>query len=205
MLESIKSYPLLYGILVLMLGLCLFAWIKAAQVSRRRQAEKDTLIAELEREKALRREFETPVRAQIESSPPEKVLDGMRCYIQVKLERAGDAREAMEAAFYALPEPQRLVYALGVAMRDSDKALSDFFRLNGQPVTGAATEAARTIVGGAYAEVFRKEYDAFDEDNESASLIKSEIASLDARFRALEESYQGVKNYVLSNFDDLTL
>ena len=199
-LQSIQDHPIAYSIVLLLIVVCIFAWSKALKASRRRHARRDAIIAELEREKALRREFKTPTQQQLEDSPPARLLEGLCAHVQARLEKEDD----MEAAFHALPEPARFVYALGYVVQDSRERLSDFFRKNGQPLTGVAMQAVDDHIGGEFAELFRAQYEAFDEENEAASLIESEVETADARFSALTESlgeelYLPAKNYILAN------
>jgi hypothetical protein len=116
----------------------------------------------------------------------------------------------MQAAYGALPEPRRLVYALGYVVQDGREHLSGFFRKNGQPLTAAALEAVRRLLGGECAAVFEREYDAFDEANETVSLVKGDIAAADARWDELaraagEGLYAGAKEYILANSQFFTV
>ena len=199
-LQSIQEHPIMYSIVLLLIVLCGFAWSKAMKASRRRHARRDAIIAELEHEKALRQQFKFPTLQQLEETPPMRLLEGLCCHVQMRLEKADD----MEAAFAALPEPARFVYALGYLVQDSRAALSEFFRKNGQPLTGAAMQAADKLLPVEYAELFRAQYAAFDEEDETASLIESEVEAADARFCVLLEEqgealYDQAKAYVLSN------
>ena len=206
MLQSIRDYPLLYGVLAAIAALCLFAWVMAMRASRRRQAEKNALIAELEHEKELRQAFRLPTQQQLIDAPAERLIEGLSCQVQMLLEKEEDP----QAAFDALSEPQRLVYALGFVVQDGRARLSDFFRKNGQPLTGAAAQAVMLLTGGDYAEIFFKEYDAFDVDNEAVSMFTDQIAALDERFADLaeefgDERYADVRNYILSNLPSFSV
>jgi len=200
-LQSIQDHPIMYSVALGLVVLCIFAWSKAMKASRRRYAHRDAIIAELEREKALRKEFKFPTREQLENTPPARLIEGLCCQIQARLEKTDN----MDAAFAALPEPARFVYALGYVAQDSRERLSEFFRKNGQPLTGVAMQAVDELIGDEYAELFRAQYEAFDEDNEAASLIESAIETSDAHFLNLlqqqgDEIYVQIKNYILSSF-----
>lgn len=198
--ENIREYPIFYVVILAALLLCVFLWAIAMRASRRRRAEKEALIAVLEREKALRTQFAQITQQLLIDTPPALLVEGLCCHIQMVLEAQPD----MQAAYDMLPQPRRLIYALGYVIQDGREALSEFFRKNGQPLTGAALEAVRRLVGGEYAALFRREYDAFDEENETVSLVKSEIARADERFLALaqecgEALYMQAKEYILAN------
>jgi len=200
--QSIKEFPVLYMIALGLLILCVFLWVIAMRASRKRRGEKEALIAALEHEKALRAQFKTVTQQLLIDTPPERLVEGVCCSIQMALEAQPD----MQGAYDALPEPRRLVYALGYVIQDGRGALSEFFRRNGQPLTGTALEAVQRLVGGEYAVIFQGEYDAFDEANETASLVKGDITAADARFHEIareqgEDRYMEAKEYILANSD----
>ena len=204
--QSVRDYPAMFMIVLAVALLCLFLWVMAMRSARRRRGERDALIAALEYEKALRTQFKTVTQQQLIDTPPERLVEGLCCGIQAALEKEPD----MQAAYDTLPQPRRLVYALGYVLQDGREALSEFFRRNGQPLTRAALEAAWCLVGGEYAEIFQREYDAFDESNERVSLVKEAIAADDARFAALaleqgESLYTQAKEFILANSDNFTV
>jgi len=203
--QSAQEYPMLYIAIVVVAILCLFLWVIAMRASRRRRGERDALIAALEREKELRAQFKTVTQQLLIDTPPERLVEGLCCGIQARLEKEPE----MQAAYDALTQPRRLVYALGYVIQDGREALSEFFRRNGQPLTRAALEAAWCMVGGEYAEIFQRDYDAFDESNEQVSLVKEGIARDDARFAALareqsEGLYAQAKEFILANSGEFT-
>ena len=198
--QSIQDYPVMYIVVLAAALICLFLWVLAMRSSRRRRGEKDALIAVLEYEKAMRKEFADITQQMLIDTPPERLIEGLCCNIQMALEREAD----MQAAYDALTQPQRLVYALGYVLQDGRGALSEFFRKNGQPLTKSALEAAWCLVGGEYAEIFQREYDAFDESNEKVSLVKGAIERDDTQFAALaaeqgENLYFHAKEFILAN------
>ncbi|MDR2686131.1 MAG: hypothetical protein LBB75_00125 [Oscillospiraceae bacterium] len=201
--QSMREYPALYAVVAGAAALCLFLWVMAVRSSRRRRGERDALIAALEYEKELRAQFKAVTRQQLIDTPPGRLVEGLCCGIQARLEKEPD----MQAAYDALPQARRLVYALGYVLQDGREALSGFFRKNGQPLTRAALEAAWCLVGGEYAEIFQREYDAFDEDNEQVSLVRQAVAADDARFAALALErggalYAQAKEFILANSAD---
>jgi len=204
--QSIREFPTLYIVTAAAALLCLFLWVMAMRSSRKRNRARDALIASLEHEKALRAQFREVTQQQLIDTPPERLIEGLCSNIQMALERQPD----MEAAYGALAQPRRLVYALGYVLQDGREALSEFFRRNGQPLTRAALEAAWCLVGGEYAEIFRREYDAYDQSNEQVSLVKGDIARDDARFAALalEQGgglYAQAREFILANSSHFTM
>ena len=203
--QSIREFPTLYIVTAAAALLCLFLWVMAMRSSRKRNRARDALIASLEHEKALRAQFKTVTQQQLIDTPPERLVEGLCAGIQAALEKEPD----MQAAYEALSQPRRLVYALGYVLQDGREALSEFFKKNGQPLTRAALEAAWCLVGGEYAEIFRREYDAYDEENEQVSLVREEIKRDDARFAALaleqgEALLAPAKEFILANSTHFT-
>ena len=56
-LEYIAQHPWVGVVLVLLIALTVFVWCKAIISGRKRNEERERIIADLEREKALRNEF----------------------------------------------------------------------------------------------------------------------------------------------------
>ena len=199
--ESLKEYALLWTVLGVSLIGCVFLWYKAMKSSQERARKREAEIARLKYERELREEFAEPTQQLLIDTPPARLIEGLCGNIQVWLEQQPD----MLAAFHALPEPKRRIYALGYLVQESRDTLSEFFRKNGDPLTTAAMEAVQMIVGGEFAEIFNKEFAAYDNNNEEVSLIDKEILLLDARFYALQQNfgedvlYAEVKEYILAN------
>jgi len=201
-LQSIQEYPTLYMILLAAVAACIVLWVLAMRSAKKRRAKRDALIAGLERERALRREFEAPTRQQLADAPPERLLEGLCARIQARLEDEKDLR----AAYDALPELQRHVYALGYIVQDGREALSGFFKANGPPLTDAALEAVLRFLDGPSADIFRQEFDAFDERNETTSLICETIDALDAQWQSQKEAageafFREMRDFILINAD----
>ena len=202
LIQSIRDYPTLYIILLVAVIACIVLWILAMRSSKKRNAKRDALIARLEREHALRREFAAPTQQQLIDAPPERLLEGLCARTQARLEDQEDP----QAAFDALPELERFVYALGYVIQDGREALSGFFRANGPPLTDAALEAALRFLDETSASIFQLEFDAFDERNEITSLVRETIDSQDAQWRCQKEAageafYREAKEVILSNCD----
>jgi len=201
MLESLKEYTLLWAVLGISLLGCIFLWYLAMKSSHERTRKREAEIARLKRERKLREEFATPTQQLLIDTPPTRLIEGLCDNVQVWLEQQPD----MLAAFHAMPEQKRRVYALGFLVQESREALSEFFRKNGDPLTTAAMEAVQMIIGGEFAAVFNKEFAAYDNDNEEVSLLDKEILLLDSRFYALLQKfgedvlYAEVKEYILAN------
>jgi len=199
-IQSIKEYPGLYLILLAAVVGCGVLWGLALRASRKRRGKRDALIAQLEREAALRREFAGVTREKLIDTPAERLVEGLCVCIQARLEEQKDMREAYDA----LTEHERLVYALGYVIQDGRENLSGFFKVNGPPLTDDALEAVLRFLDEGAAGIFQREFRAFDERNETVSLVREIIDSLDAEWARLREEageafYGEVKEFILAN------
>ena len=200
--QSIQEYPALYALLLGVLILCAVLWVLALRSSKKRRARRDALIARLEREAALRREFQAPTRQKLIDTPPERLVEALCVRVQARLEDEKDLR----AAYDALPEHERLLYALGYVIQDGRETLSGFFKANGPPLTDDALEAALRFLDEDSAGIFHREMRAFDERCETVSLVREIIDDLDAQWHGRKEEageafYGRAKEFILANPD----
>lgn len=198
MIEAFVQYWYFTLALIAVSILTVFVCIKAYKVSKKTRLERDKIIDRLKYENRTRAEFSTISKELIESSEPKKLFDGVAMNIQAKLEKESD----MNAAFESLSQPQKYIYALYYVSVDGAEKLSEFFKMNGKPLTTAAGDAVTFILGCKAGELYKMEYDAFDDDNDEVSLIKAEIAEQDAEFALLRkeiELYNLAADYIKQN------
>ena len=158
------------------------------------------IIAEIEREKALRKEFKTVDDSTFSNADDYRLIIGLCAYVQQKIENETD----MNAAFSALSEIEKFAYVLGYVFEDSKKGLSEFFRANGEPLLSVSLDAVRKVVGGDFAEIFEKEFVMLDENDETTSVDNKELDVLDSRFSTIIENegsevYAKVASYLRLN------
>lgn len=171
--------PYLIAIIAVLLIATVIMWIKALASSQRHRAENEATIARLEKEKALRNDFRTITDSSFETDDNERLLCGVAANIQMYLEKQTD----MNAAYEELCEEKKFVYALNYVFEDGkDSELSQFFRANGQPLTGEAKKAVEKIIGGKFAEIFTSLYKMIDDDCEDASYDSEKIAECDKEY-----------------------
>lgn len=168
----------IFGVLIL---ITLFVCIKAGQASSRRYKANEAIMKKLREENVLRNEFSVLTDTLIENSEAAKLFKGVALNLQKKISDAAD----MRAEFETLSQEKKEIYSLSFVAEDGAEKLSEFFRANGQPVTGNAFSVFKKLFGGKAVEIFEKEYNAFDEDNEEASVIPEEIEKLDSEFSQL--------------------
>ena len=145
MFEYISQHPLAGVAIAALLMLTVFVWIMAIKSGRKRNEEREKIIAQLEKEKAIRNEFRNIDDTTFaEGKDDFRLVVGMCANVQMSIEKIED----MTGAFNNLSEVKRNVYCLGYVFEDSGKGLSNFFRSNGEPLLSAAKNAADTIIGG---------------------------------------------------------
>lgn len=168
----------IFGVLIL---ITLFVCIKAGQASSKRYKANEAIMKKLKEENILRNEFSVLTDSLIEKSDPAKLFKGVALNLQKKISDADD----MNSEFEKLSQENKEIYALSFVVEDGSEKLSEFFKTNGQPVTGNALAAFKKLFGGKAAEIFENEYNAYDEDNEEASVIPEETEKCDGEFSQL--------------------
>lgn len=199
MLEYIIQHPMtgVKYIVMIILAVVIYLWYRAISTNKGR------VFGNPKVEKGLKRDFLTISEAHFDPERDDYLLTvGMCIHIQTQLEKEKQPNEA----FKMLPEEKQFIMTLGYVFEDTRVSLSNYFRSNGEPLLTASMKAVNTVIGGEYAEIFVKEYDMFDENNENASVIESEIKALDDRFRDLMKTedkaiYKLAADYIRSNKD----
>lgn len=183
MIAYFLERPYLIAILAALVVLTLFVCVKAGQASARRGKANEAIIKKLKEENGLRNEFAVLTESKIKDSDPVRLFKGVALNLQKKISDAKD----MNAEFDNLNDAQKQVYALSFVVEDGREKLSEFFRINGKPVTNIALDAVENLFDGRIYEIFKNEYNSFDPDNEEASVTPEEIAKLDEEFASLAD------------------
>ena len=180
MLAAITEYWYLSLAFVFISILTIFVCVKAYKASAKASLERKKVVERLQYENRTRAAFAKLTTELIESAEPKALFDGVALNIQAALEKESD----MNAAFEKLTVPQQYIYALYYVVLDGSQKLSEFFKMNGKPLTPIAGEAVHLVFGCKAGELYNEEYAAFDGDNEEISLIKAEIQAKDQAFAA---------------------
>ena len=181
MIQYFLERPYLIAIMAAVILLTLFVCFKAAQASARRTKGNEALIKKMKEENELRNEFAILTKTLAEKSEPDRLFRGVALNLQKKIHDASD----MEAEFAKLTQEQREIYALSFILEDGGESLSSFFKTNGQPLTGEALNGMKRLFSGRALEIFETEYNAFDPENETQSMIPDEIKKLDDEFKSV--------------------
>lgn len=200
MIQYFLERPYLILILAALILLTLFVCIKAGQASAKRSKANEAIIKKLKEENELRSEFAVLTEKLAASADEKRLFKGVSLNLQKRISDASD----MESEFNSLTEAQRDIYALSFIAEDGEAALSNFFRANGQPLTGASLKAVKKLFDNDVCSVFEKEYNAFDSENEEVSMIPDEIIALDSKFSQLisaEEFCFAAGSYIKENIN----
>ena len=181
MIEYFLERPYLIAIFAALVALTLFVCVKAGQASARRGKANEAIIKKLREENELRNEFAVLTETKVKNADSVRLFRGVALNLQKKISDASD----MNAEFEKLNDAQKQVYALSFVVEDGGEKLSEFFRINGKPVTDIALDALGNLFDGRVREIFESEYNSFDPDNEEASVIPEEIEKLDEEFALL--------------------
>lgn len=175
------EHPYWLVILAVLIIITVFVCIKAGAASSKRYKASEAIMKKLKEENLLRNEFAVLTQSLIDGAEPARLFKGVALNLQKKISDAAD----MNAEFEKLTDEQKEVYALSFVVEDGSEKLSEFFKANGQPLTGFALKGFTRLFDGKAAEIFTNEYDAYDPDNENSSLIPAETEKNDAEFAQL--------------------
>lgn len=178
MLEFFRGEPYLVIILATLFILTLWVCYKADLARKRTSNENKRIIKKLAEENRLRNDFAILTPRLINEADNERLVRG----IGINLFKSMENQPDLVAAFNELTQEQKEVYALYFLAEDGSERLSRFFEVNGQPLTGAAKQAVNKMFSGRFAEIFMKEYMAFDGEDENTSFVPSEIRALNDEF-----------------------
>ena len=203
MSEYISQHPIAGVALALLAILTVFVCIKAMLAGKKRSEERERIIADIEKEKALRKEFKCVDETTFSQGKDDyRLITGMCAHIQQKIEKIED----ITAAFYALSDVEKNIYALGYVFEDSKNGLSNFFRANGEPLLSTAENVVSEIIGGRFSEIFTAEYIMLDENDETTSVDNDALKKMDEEFKEIissesESIYSCVAEYIRGNKD----
>ncbi len=170
-IDYIIQYKYLCILLVVLCIVTAFVMIKAGQAVKRTNKNKEELIKKLEKMKAIRDKYSSVTAEEILNDESETLFEGLVYNIQTNLEKEDD----MNTAYEKLNDCQKELYALNCFYEDGIEDADNFFKLYDKPLTPYALKGFSDAFPDNIYQSFKKIYDAFDEENESVSFVKSEI------------------------------
>lgn len=175
--EYFKQYWILFVILFVALIVLFVVYGKMGKSMAKRKAEKEALIKKLDHMKEIREKYSELTVEKILSDDGENLLEGVADNIQVRLEK----EENMNSSFENLTEAEKTSYAFHFFLEEAREKPSEFFRNYTKPLTPYALSACEKFLEKDVFLLVRDLYDAYDEDNETASVIPEKIAETDEK------------------------
>lgn len=160
MLFGVQWY--LWLILIVAVGLAIFAWSKALKSSRARRERLKREGAIWKRDYDLRQNFSVLTEEKLKETADTELLHGVAMNIQVFLENAVNMNEAFED----LPEGKKYIYTLEYFDEDAKNTLSVFFKNNGAPLVPILPEALRAVGAEKYLDIVTPVVNMYDPDSE---------------------------------------
>ncbi len=186
-------------ILLVAVIIAIFAWSKALKSGKARREKMKKEAAIWKRDYELREKFTILTEEKLNSTEETELLHGVGMNIQVMLEKSSDMTES----FNSLPEAKKYVYALEYFDEDAKKALSTFFKNNGEPLLSIVPDALNAIGAGKYLEHYATLLPMYDPDSE-VSIDYNIIGKADEEFASLYNSDELLRlsaKYILKNKD----
>ncbi len=177
MFEYYSHHPVLAVVVTAAALFAVWALFKASQYSKKRSSEANELIEKLKEQNKLQNEFAILSETVIDEADSENLFKGLGLNLQKKVSDSKD----LEKEFELLNSEQKAIYSLYTFYEDSEEGMSNFFKLNSQPLTGIVLEYAKKIFNEDLACLIESEYNAYDPDNEDSSCIPSEIEKTDKK------------------------
>ncbi len=198
LLTYAKEYWVLLLIFLLAVVLLIFVSSKAGKAVARTRREREALIKKLDRMKFIRETYSDLTEEKILSDDGKNLIDGVTDNIQQRLEK----NEDMAEAFGCLNEEEKTIYAFFWFLDEAEKSPSEFFRAYTYPLTPYALSACKIFLSQETYELIKQEYDRFDEENETVSVIDEEIEKLDEKIAHLldfSQAKQNASDYIKKN------
>lgn len=181
MLFGVQWY--LWLILILAVGLAIFAWSKALKSSRARRERLKREGAIWKRDYDLRQNFSVLTEEKLKETEDTELLHGVAMNIQVFLENAPNMNEAFEE----LPREKKYIYTLEYFDEDVKNGLSVFFKNNGAPLVPMLPDALTAVGAQKYIEIVAPVVQMYDPDSE-VSVDYTAIAKADELFKEKYDS-----------------
>lgn len=186
-----------WAILLVAIIIAIFAWVKALKAGKERRERLKKEAAIWKRDYELREKFTVLTEEKINSTEETELLHGVAMNIQAMLEKSTDMTES----FNALPNEKKYIYVLEYFDEDAKKALSTFFKNNGEPLISVVPDALNAIGENKYVEHYGKLLPMYDPDSE-VSIDYGIISKVDEEFSSLYDSDKLCRSsakYILKN------
>jgi hypothetical protein len=178
---SLHTYWPLYLLILPAVAVVILLWVLAIKRQARHSGDFRNALHRRAEEERLRSRYDVLQRETVLADPPADAVLGIGVYIQRYL----DAQPDLYASYAALPETARRLYALSILFDEGREQVSSFFEKNGKPLVTDALTAVHAYAPVAFAQTFTQLFDAFDADNENASLLPADVRVWNAALREI--------------------
>ncbi len=195
MLLGVQWY---YWVILLVAALlAIILWIKALKSGKERRERMKKEAAIWKRDYELREKYSVLTEEKLMHTQETELLHAVAMNIQVSLEKATDMTES----FNALPNEKKFIYALEYFDEDAKKALSTFFKNNGEPLFSIVPHALSAIEENKYIEHYNSLSPMYDADSD-ISIDYGIIEKADEEFKSIynsDELCRAAAKYIIKN------
>ncbi|MPM63551.1 hypothetical protein SDC9_110431 [bioreactor metagenome] len=175
-IEAFNQNKMLFLFFIVMCILTVLMIIKAGKAVRNTNLHKAENIKKLDRMKYLREKYNDITAEDILKDDSDDLFEGLVFNIQYDLQKSDN----MNTSFEVFSENQKMLYALHYFLEECADSPSNFFRNYGPPLTPYVPLAVEKIFNNQiFSENINNLYNAYDEENEDVSVIKSDIEQYD--------------------------
>lgn len=198
MSQWLSQHGYLIIVFVVLLIAFVFLFFKAAKAYSGHNKAVREQTGELKRLTALKEKYRNASREDLDSFPPEEILEGTALLYQIALQKSED----MEKDFLSMAKQQKLVYVLDVFI--SDASAGEFYSQNGEIITSLIGEALTEIGMEDFAAELTEFAKMFDKDDETVSYSQSAISEFDKSMEnkgVLSKIKLNSAKYIKDNFN----
>lgn len=195
MLESIKQYPLLWILMLVLLGLAI-AVLLIARKNKKAAGDSPELLLSAKDVEKLRTSFSNLTAEKLGTVHGKEMIYAVITNIESKLDNG--------KAFEQLSRPQQQAYTLWYFSQTATgpKGMCQFFREFEQPLTGLIVPALMELNEAKLAGIVNDAFHAFDENNEAASCDQKTVGGLNEAFKSAFDRvsfYDETEAYIRAN------
>lgn len=192
------EYWYLWVIFAVLVVVTVIVLKKASASLSLHNSDRQAVLKELERLKALKDKYSDLTDEKIDAAEPSELLQGVTAVLQAKVEKS----ENPNAVFNSFNGAQKNIYTLNYFIEDVRESLSFFFKNNGEPLISVADIALFEAGCEELSELCKVEFSMYDENNEEVSLSEEKLRETDQLFREAyseEELLKKIKAYIKEN------
>lgn len=198
MKELFAENRTLWIMLLGLIALTIFMFIKAGKAVKRTNAQKEELKKRLDRMKMLKENYSDLSVEKIKNDNSNLLVAGIASNIQHSIEKADDMNEAFEQ----LNEDQKMIYALSWFYDEAKASIRTFFREYSRPLTPYVIRATEMFAPKDVQKDMKRLFDIYDDENEGVSFFEEEVAQINERLTEKLDFDEMIKNadeYVKNN------